>query len=1398
MSSNNGNSGNSVGRNSMIMAVGTAASRVTGQVRSILLAAAIGTTGIAANAYQTGSMIPQVIFTLVSGGIFNAVLVPQIVKTLKHKDANERLNKLITVAIALLVSITAVMMLATPLVTRLYVNPNWAPEQRALVNSFTLWCMPQIFFYGLYLVLGQILAAKGRFGMYAWSSVFANIVSCTGFVLFIVLFGNAARQPMDFWTNDKVFLTAGTWTLGVAIQALVLFVPLVRLGLRYRVKWGLHGIGLRSMGKVAIWSLALTVLNLLVGMVTSQVNTGAPHAGNDLYGIAGNGSYQYAYSLYILPYSLIAVSITTAVFPKLSRAIADHDLVTAREDLSSSIRSVALTMCFFTAALIAMPVPITRALLPSVSVQEAQLIAGPMIGLSIGLVPVSVFLLIQRTFYAFEDGKSPFLYALLNNGVQMALLLTAIKVFPPRYWAMLVGLTLSIAYYASVPVIFLILRRRFGGNLDGRRIVLLHVKAGVAAVVAGVVGWFVGKPLMMALGVRLGSDFGSGPGPAGRAGDAGGAAAAGASGAGASGAAGAVPAEQMSWVSAVIICVVLTIVIAAVYAALLWAMRVQEFKDLIDTVQRRVLRRTAGSGAGSGSGSDGSASAASGSAGSDGSAGSGSSGSGPTDGDGDTGLGAGDGSGDDGDGSGDDGYGGKSGSNGSPSSASATPSAVPSAVPSRTPTVETAARPTGSPAYRMTTSVNPLQNRFAYEKSSTMLKPGLGDTLIDRYTLVQVLRDEPGLSAWRANDGTMARDCQVFLITNTEIAFTANEVASALALNPNPRFTPIQQIRNEGGACLIVTDLDPGISLARHLAHNTDHPERALSFDAIRTIIGETVEAANSLRASGLNHRAISANTIRITARGITLADAPVSAALVAPQLRAEENPDAEALTIRQLAAVLFEMVTGHIFVPDSGVTPAVIREDAPEEFRILCVRGLGLHGEGEATPVPISTLGEFEALLGSWKQMPELTKDDIDLASHPSSQSIELVDVARHEDANIVSIPQSFISHPSDEGEPSALTNGRNEWNANQLLFPAKQEVDLVSPDEFEQNLMEPLQMGGRTGSAKPTVGLDVSSIRHPNDTNDIRLGDTDASGEPPAFPPIAANVGATTAAAQEPIDSEATVVMAPLPEGYEPPAATETPSYEDIGDVDTDDDGSDHATKGLHGWKRIAIIAAIIIALLAVVFGSASALGMFSPKSEAQKSDPWPSINTSDVAFPSQGSSDSASASASASPSATASQSASASKSATASKSASASASAKDTSSPKVITADKVAKSVPTPAKPKNTTEYETNTQTYLNMPNNLQGRGWYVQLTQPQDVYKMQIAIKGGGGSGQIYAGATQDNPTGGEKVADFNFSDTGVTDVEFTKTVKTQDLVIWVPLDTTPNNGRSLYFNYVKVY
>ena len=399
----------SVGRNSLIMASGTAASRVTGQIRTILLAWALGTTGYAANAYQAGSMIPQVIYTLVSGGIFNAVLVPQIVRTLKAKDAETKLNRLITLAITMLLAVTILMALSTPLLTRLYVNGG--PETMALATSFTLWCMPQIFFYGLYTVIGQILAAKDHFTAYAWSSAGANIISCIGFGTFIALFGRATEHPLDFWTADKIALTAGTWTLGVAFQALVLFIPLTKIGLKYRPQFGLRGIGLRSMGPVAAWSVGIVVIDQLANIVITRTSTNAPMLAQQKFGInpldvAGNASYQNAYTIYMLPYSLIAVSLATAIFPKISRAVADHNIAEARIDLSQALRNMGVIMCYFAVAFVVMPVPIILALLPSVSVREAILMAGPLVTLGVGHVLCIRRRQIAVHFHAVRHGHS--------------------------------------------------------------------------------------------------------------------------------------------------------------------------------------------------------------------------------------------------------------------------------------------------------------------------------------------------------------------------------------------------------------------------------------------------------------------------------------------------------------------------------------------------------------------------------------------------------------------------------------------------------------------------------------------------------------------------------------------------------------------------------------------------------------------------------------------------------------------------------------------------------------------------------------------------------------------------------------------------------------------------------
>ena len=428
----------------------------------------------------------------------------------------------------------------------------------ALATSFTLWCMPQIFFYGLYTVVGQILAAKDHFTAYAWSSVGANIISCIGFGTFIALFGRATEHPLDFWTADKIALTAGTWTLGVAFQALVLFIPLTKIGLKYRPTFGLRGIGLRSMGPVAAWSVGIVVIDQLANIVITRTSTNAPMLAQQQFGInpldvAGNASYQNAYTIYMLPYSLIAVSLATAIFPKISRAVADHNIAEARIDLSQALRNMGMIMCYFAVAFVVMPVPIILALLPSVSVREAILMAGPLVTLGVGLPFASAYLIIQRTFYAFEDGKSPFIFMLFAMGIQAVSVVIGAKLLPPTEWTTMIGTVGAMSYILPIPILYAMLRKRFENNIDGPRIAISYLKSIGAAVATMFIGVTVRDSVYQLVGAQIGAVDG-----------------------------------HMNWIQAVACAALLAIVTFIVYVGMLRLLRSEEFNEALALISSRI------------------------------------------------------------------------------------------------------------------------------------------------------------------------------------------------------------------------------------------------------------------------------------------------------------------------------------------------------------------------------------------------------------------------------------------------------------------------------------------------------------------------------------------------------------------------------------------------------------------------------------------------------------------------------------------------------------------------------------------------------------------------------------------------------------------------------------------
>lgn len=536
-----------LGRHTTLMASGTAVSRVLGFVKAGLLVYAIGFTGNAANTFAVGNKLPNILYLLIGGGVLNAVLVPQVVRAYQRPgaDGDDYVNRLLTLGSALLAVLAAVLTVGAPLLVAAYTNMD--PGQTGLAVLFAYWCLPQVFFYGLYTLIGQVLNARGSFGPLMWAPVANNLVSMAGIGAFLAVYGyydGATTDATTAWTGGRVALLAGTTTLGVVAQALVLLLPLYRSGFRYRPRWGIRGAGLGQAGNVASWTFAGLVVGQLGVLVLTNVASAVSDTAGGGVGLAGNAVYDYAFLIFMLPHSLVTVSLLTALFTGLSTRAAAGDVSGVRSDLSFGLRTIGLFTVIAAAVLMVLAVPFARIVQPAASAQEVSTLAGVIVVLVVGLPMFGVWSMAQRVFYAYADARSMFPIQVAMAAVVALGALGAQAFTEPRYWVDIAGLATSISYAIGAIVAVAMLRRRLDG-IDAGRVLRLYVRAGLAAGVAATTGWATTHAV------------GGLDGDRGRA---------------------------------LVVCVGVGLLMSGVYVALLRLMRVRELDDLLRPLLRRMGR----------------------------------------------------------------------------------------------------------------------------------------------------------------------------------------------------------------------------------------------------------------------------------------------------------------------------------------------------------------------------------------------------------------------------------------------------------------------------------------------------------------------------------------------------------------------------------------------------------------------------------------------------------------------------------------------------------------------------------------------------------------------------------------------------------------------------------------
>jgi putative peptidoglycan lipid II flippase len=459
---------------SRTMAIASLASRVTGFLRSVVLAAALG-TGLVADSYNGANSFPNMVYELMLGGVLSSVLIPLLVNAEQHdKDGGEAYTqRLLSIATVTLGAATLVAVAAAPLLAAVFVNNS---SERDLTTTFATLLLPEIFFYGLGAMFTAILNIRSVYGPGAWAPVLNNVITIATVGVFALLPGPKTLLPGNMTSTQVIVLGVGT-TLGIAAQALVLVPFLRKVGFRWRWRFRAEGHerGMREAGSLTGWVLGYVIASQIG--ISVIVKVGFNHNGVT--------TFTYADLLFQVPYGILGVSLLTALMPRMSRAAARGDRAAVIDHLSLGARLSAVALVPITIGLMVLGPSFTMVIfLGRTDVHQARLIGTSLALSAFGLLPFALVMLQMRVFYAMRDARTPTIVNICMVAAKIALVLIAAETLHGDHVIEALNVSTSLSYVLGAVMGHVLLTRRFG-RLGFSRVVRTIVRIGVASVLGG-------------------------------------------------------------------------------------------------------------------------------------------------------------------------------------------------------------------------------------------------------------------------------------------------------------------------------------------------------------------------------------------------------------------------------------------------------------------------------------------------------------------------------------------------------------------------------------------------------------------------------------------------------------------------------------------------------------------------------------------------------------------------------------------------------------------------------------------------------------------------------------------------------------------------------------------------
>ena len=459
----------SVAKSTALMSAATLISRVTGLVRTWAMAFALGNSLIT-SAYQVANNMPNVVFDLVAGGLLGAAFIPVYLLEKEKKGeqggnafANNLLN--LTIIVLGLLSILSSIFAPQLIATQTFTVGEFDEVVELSVAFFRIFAF-QIVFYGISGIVTAVLNANRVYFLPAIAPALNNICVIVSFFLFIPLSSVDQRLAI-------IVLGVGT-TLGVAVQAVIQIPALIKQGFKFSMF-----VDLKDPALIEALKIALPTMLYIVGTL---VAFSCRNAFSLQVGENGPSTLLYAWTWYQLPYGVVAVSLSRALFTEMGESVAKEDWPALRELVRTGVSGNLLLIIPLAGVMIALSVPIMELFRAGAfSADDVRYVASVLALWLFSLPFYSVLMFMYNVFAALRRFT---VFAAVSTVMVVVQCILYFFLCRPEVLGLAGVAVADFVYYAACCIVLIVLLTRMIGSFGLRSVLWLALRTLAATAVA--------------------------------------------------------------------------------------------------------------------------------------------------------------------------------------------------------------------------------------------------------------------------------------------------------------------------------------------------------------------------------------------------------------------------------------------------------------------------------------------------------------------------------------------------------------------------------------------------------------------------------------------------------------------------------------------------------------------------------------------------------------------------------------------------------------------------------------------------------------------------------------------------------------------------------------------------